>query len=414
MPRKKAVMEGQMKINDEAFMSPEEMARQREIQKQKAKRKQRQVEQEESIKRQKQEKKQREKDRKIAQKKKLQAERDAVKKKREQQKKAVKRQKTEQKKQIRAQKKAEVEKYKQQRAREKRIQDRNKKQRKQDANYEVNAQIRRVEAKTGRKITKKEYELYQKQQRDKLKKRKRAKRILTTIVLLAILAGGAVFAFTSPLFNIKEIKVEGISKVPEDTVKSLSGLQEGNNIFRFLKFNTENSIKREPYVESVEISRELPNTVKITVQERQGRFSVAFLNSYAIISTQGYILEISEDSQGFPILAGTSTPPEEIEAGKRLNNEDLEQLETVIKIMNILKDNNLQEAVTKLEITDTKEFVLYMDGENKKVYIGDKSNLNNKIIYVQAIVNDTKGREGEIFVNGDLNNKFKPYFREKV
>ena len=25
-----------------------------------------------------------------------------------------------------------------------------------------------------------------------------------------------------------------------------------------------------------------------------------------------------------------------------------------------------------------------------------------------------KGKQGDIFVNGDLNNKFQPYFREKV
>ena len=138
------------------------------------------------------------------------------------------------------------------------------------------------------------------------------------------------------------------------------------------------------------------------------------MNSYAIINTQGYILEITEDSQGLPKLSGTHTKLEEIEAGKRLDNEDLEELETVIRIMNILKDNNLEEAVSEIERTQTSEYIIHMDGEKKLVYLGDKTNLNNKILYLQAIINDTKGQEGEIFVNGNLNNKFKPYFREKV
>ena len=32
----------------------------------------------------------------------------------------------------------------------------------------------------------------------------------------------------------------------------------------------------------------------------------------------------------------------------------------------------------------------------------------------KAIIEKEKGKEGDIFVNGDLNNKFQPYFREKV
>ncbi len=36
------------------------------------------------------------------------------------------------------------------------------------------------------------------------------------------------------------------------------------------------------------------------------------------------------------------------------------------------------------------------------------------MLYVQAIIEQEKGKEGEIFLNGDLNNGFRPYFREKV
>ena len=52
--------------------------------------------------------------------------------------------------------------------------------------------------------------------------------------------------------------------------------------------------------------------------------------------------------------------------------------------------------------------------ENKKVHLGDSTNLSNKMLYVMAIIEAEKGKQGDIFVNGDLNNKFQPYFREKV
>ena len=44
----------------------------------------------------------------------------------------------------------------------------------------------------------------------------------------------------------------------------------------------------------------------------------------------------------------------------------------------------------------------------------NSTNLSNKMLYVISIIEAEKGKQGDIFVNGDLNNKFQPYFREKV
>ncbi len=35
------------------------------------------------------------------------------------------------------------------------------------------------------------------------------------------------------------------------------------------------------------------------------------------------------------------------------------------------------------------------------------------MLYVQSIIEKEKKKKGDIFVNGDLNNGFNPYFREK-
>ena len=55
-----------------------------------------------------------------------------------------------------------------------------------------------------------------------------------------------------------------------------------------------------------------------------------------------------------------------------------------------------------------------LEEEKKTIYLGDKSNLSNKMLYVQVIIEENRGKEGAIFVNGDLNNNFKPRFKEKV
>ncbi len=144
---------------------------------------------------------------------------------------------------------------------------------------------------------KKEAERLSKQQQEKRRKQRKKRRILTAMTLLLIIIGGSAFALISPIFNIKDIQVLDNSQVSSETIQSLSGLHTDENIFRFLKINVRQAIKKEPYIEDVSIKRNLPSTVQITVKERVGRFSIKFLNGYAIISSQGYILELAEDNK---------------------------------------------------------------------------------------------------------------------
>ena len=70
--------------------------------------------------------------------------------------------------------------------------------------------------------------------------------------------------------------------------------------------------------------------------------------------------------------------------------------------------------VHEIDISNKEDYTVYLENEKKTIHFGDASNLSNKILYVKAMIDSEKDIEGEIFVNGDLNNKFRPFFREKV
>ena len=60
---------------------------------------------------------------------------------------------------------------------------------------------------------------------------------------------------------------------------------------------------------------------------------IKFGNAYAYINNQGYILEITDKEEAVPIITGYETLDENIQEGNRLNTEDLEKLNDVLKIM---------------------------------------------------------------------------------
>ena len=270
----------------------------------------------------------------------------------------------------------------------------------------TNKNNQRQEEKTKQKMSKK--------QRQILKKKKRIKLMLKFTALLIIIIAGIIFALVSPIFNIKEIDVSNNEQIKTETIVSLSQLNLGQNIFKFNKNKVNKNIKTNAYIESIEIKRKLPNKVQIQIEERKQEYNVEFLNGYAYINNQGYILQISEEKQSLPTIQGISTPDEQIVEGNRLNSEDLEKLEVIIQIMNICKNYELDSKVTNIDISTKDEYTLYLEEEKKTIYVGDKSNLSNKMLYVQVIIEENRGKEGEIFVNGDLNNNFKPRFKEKV
>lgn len=270
----------------------------------------------------------------------------------------------------------------------------------------TNKNNQRQEEQTKQKMSKK--------QRQILKKKKRIKRMLKFTALLIIIIAGIIFALVSPIFNIKEIDVSNNVQIKTETIVSLSQLNLGQNIFKFNKNKVNKNIKTNAYIESVEIKRKLPNKVQIQIEERKQEYNVEFLNGYAYINNQGYILQISEEKQALPTIQGISTPDEQIVEGNRLNSEDLEKLEVIIQIMNICKNYELDSKITNIDISTKDEYTLYLEEEKKTIYLGDKSNLSNKMLYVQVIIEENRGKEGAIFVNGDLNNNFKPRFKEKV
>ena len=297
--------------------------------------------------------------------------------------------------------------------REKRLKKRNKKKKDQfdfDTETVIGMTNKHNNKKTKQEKRKK---LTQKQARI-LRKKKKIKKVLKWITLFFLIIGGIVFALVSPIFNINEIQVIDNSQISTDTIISLSQLQLGQNIFRFKSSKVKDDVKTNPYVESIKIQRIFPSKVEITIKERQKNYNVEFLNGYAYINNQGYILEISEQKLELPVILGVSTEQEQIVAGNRLNTQDLEKLGTVIQIMNICRNYQIDDKVTNIDIKDKDNYILYLENEKKTINLGNESNLSNKMLYVSTILKENEGKEGTIYVDGDINNNFKPRFREKV
>ncbi len=248
---------------------------------------------------------------------------------------------------------------------------------------------------------------------EEIKKLNRKKIIISICILFFIALGGTIYYLTTPVFDIANIEVYGNEKNSQDTIISLSKLIIGEeNIFAFRSSDVKKNIQENPYVDTVTVKRKLPNIVQLYITERKVAYQIEYIGKYIYLDNQGYTLEINEEKKDVPIIKGFSLTKETLKLGQRLNNEDLLKLNTVSKIINYCKYNTIENKITSLDVTDSTNYILNFEEDKKIVYLGDASNLSQRLSLLKTILKDEKGNKGEIFMNGDV-NKDKVYFKKE-
>lgn len=249
----------------------------------------------------------------------------------------------------------------------------------------------------------------------RIKKARQVKKLLTWTILLAITIGLIIFLCNSEMFKVCKIEVVGNSQVSQETIIKLSDIKLGNNIFLTNTIKAKSRINQNAYMKDITIKRELPDKIKIEIVEKQKVYILQVENQYAYIDKSGSILEISNAKLDTLIkLEGYTTAKEEIQAGKVLNEKDLESLQEVQKILKSSEKIELQNKISTINIKSKNDYILTVPEYKKIIYLGDTGNLANKMLYTKAILEESGAKEGKIFLNGNFNEGFNPYFREEL
>lgn len=241
------------------------------------------------------------------------------------------------------------------------------------------------------------------------KSTKKLKLVVKIILIIALIIGIAIFIMTTSLFNVTHIEVSGNYRVAKQRIESLSKINLDVNTYQYSKKEIASNIKEEPYVENVKVKRILPNTIKIEIEERKPKYIILYSNSYVYISNYGYILEISNEALSIPLIEGYTTTKEKIVPGNRLQSEDLQKLNTVLKITESMETNEISDKITSIDISDKNNYIIKMENEGKIVYLGNASNINDRILMLKEILIKEANFKGGIFMQ-DLN---KIYFRQE-
>jgi cell division protein FtsQ len=114
------------------------------------------------------------------------------------------------------------------------------------------------------------------------------------------------YAMTTPRFGIKTVALAGNSRLTQGDVIEQGGIEMGKNLFGFDTRAAEDKLLDNPWISSVKVTRELPNTLKVELAERKAAAVAALGERLFLVTKEGEpFKEIKpDDPTDFPVVTG--------------------------------------------------------------------------------------------------------------
>ena len=215
------------------------------------------------------------------------------------------------------------------------------------------------------------------------------KKIIIAFVLLIILSTYSPYKnlnITS-LFKINRIIVENNSLLEEAEVRNQLSFLYKSNIFFLDDLKTKNKIPKESFIESLEIKKIYPRTLRVKIFEKEPIAVIQNKKEKKFFTKKGYVAKYfeSEKIQNLPIVFGD-------EKNFKIFYTNLKKTNFPIKIINsfylfdsnrwdlIIKDNRTIKLPNKNYIERLKNFLDIKDYNNLEKYKIFDYRINNQLI----------------------------------
>lgn len=216
------------------------------------------------------------------------------------------------------------------------------------------------------------------------------KRIFQIIVIAGtgflVLQGYRVWLADSNRFQIRKIEIRGNDFISDQEICELAGIAGEDNVWEIDLVSAEKHIRRNRLVEDVFIHRELPDILKIQVQEKQALALLKVDDHLFAIDPAGCILPSKPGKMyNMPVLSGQFTGPVRIGSDIHVTpvEEGLEFINQVVQDRPVMY-NEISEVVVSPDAT----IRLHLSHDGIPVFIGHSDYLL-KIRSLDALIHES-------------------------
>ena len=210
------------------------------------------------------------------------------------------------------------------------------------------------------------------------------------ILLLTLLFGGYFYIVKN--YTITTVYVEGnIHKTNEEIMDKVMGGRYGDNsLFLSMKYR-DKGIDNIPFIQTMDVSIEAKDTVRITVYEKALAGYVFYLGRYVYFDKDGIVVETSEEkTAGIPQVTGLSF--DYVVLHEALPVEKPEVFDDILNISQQLSKYSL--SADKIYFDSNYQVTLIFG--DAKIAIGDSQDIDEKIMTLQYLLPSLVGKSGTL------------------
>lgn len=225
-----------------------------------------------------------------------------------------------------------------------------------------------------------------------MKKGKKAFVVLLLVIFILLLLLGAAAFYIDKNYKIKNVMVDGNIHYTDEEIMDIvmEGIFGDNSLYLSLKYKNK-GVEDIPFVQMMDVEILSPDTIRITVYEKSLAGYVEYLGRYMYFDKDGIIVESSESkTAGIPQVTGLDF--DYVVMYQPLPVEDEKIFETILDMTQIL--NKYELSADRLYFDKDYEITVYF--ENIRAAIGNGSNIDEKVMFLQSVLPDLAGKSGSL------------------
>ena len=179
------------------------------------------------------------------------------------------------------------------------------------------------------------------------KKKRRKKHYLLRLIVIAVIIAAAGAAMHLSCFDVDGVAVIGNEDIPDDEILHLSGVETGKSIFDVHPLIVKHRVKKNLYIEDVNVVRKFPDKVEIRVGEKKGNAQFIMGKKYVVTDNEGRVIDISDEEM--PVTLVENIKLSEAAVGDSPVVKEKENLDKTLEFIKMTDENDLFFKKLKVE-----------------------------------------------------------------
>jgi len=237
----------------------------------------------------------------------------------------------------------------------------------------------------------------------KLKRKKFVKILMAFIVLISVLI---TLCLKLSYFNVEKIEVVNNKNLTKEQIVKLSKISQGSNIFYVNLKESRTNLLNNSNIMDVNIKRNFPSKIIITVKERDAVFYIPKDSKFLIVGKDGVVLEEKGTIENTKLIKLDGIDVKTVVVGKKLNVQDKRAIELIGEITELYNLNISKYSITSVNMNNLLNINIFYN--NMCVKIGTSDSLRKKLNKALNVI-DTQGlidKKGYIDVSYEGNPVF--------